>query len=105
MPIQKVRKTAVITAVMISNPEEEALVRSWLAETGQQDADLSQLISAHVWFMRDPGVNEALVYIVHPVDFLDNYEDVEEDAEEPSVEEIVAKLDAAPEGKDPFTFE
>lgn len=71
----KVSKTVETEAIKIESEEEFALVQKWLTEMGFPDSGhLSELVEAGVWFMRDPGDNEKVVYIVTPNDFEKNYQ-------------------------------
>jgi len=67
-----VRKTVLSDAILIKTLEEEAVVRAWLGELigdqGEADAlDLTDLIEADTWFMRDH--NSTIVYITSNIDF------------------------------------
>ena len=84
-----VRKIVPAEAILITTPEDEDAVRTWLAELigdpqVAQETDLTDLIDAHVWFLRDHG--STIVYIVPAADFITNYEEVNED--DPDNEEL-----------------
>lgn len=76
------RKVRLTEAVQINSEEEEKIVRQWIAESyGDEEAgksaDLEELKSKHFYFMRDKGSN--ILFLMHPADFLSDYEEVSEE--------------------------
>lgn len=87
-----IQKTVTAQAVKINSPEEDALVREWLAEMFEQGIDgispqeavelaqsqeLAPVIDAQAWFARDNG--SPVVYIIPPEQFVVNFEEISEE--------------------------
>lgn len=84
MSILKVRKTIISEAIQINSPEDEAQVREWLkeflGEATAQAANLEQLKSSRVYFMRDSG--SPIVYITGVGEFEKDYEEAFEETDD-----------------------
>lgn len=89
--ILTVQKTIETQVVQINSPEEDAVVRAWLAEMfkaqiadiTQEDAEalagdqfLTPIVEAHGYFARDKG--DSNIYIIPAPDLIKNYEEVSE---------------------------
>lgn len=80
-----VRKTRLAEAVQINTPQDEKTVRRWISEYAEdpdagETADLEELKSQHVYFMRDLG--SPIIYITASADFLNFFEEVNEAEED-----------------------
>ena len=85
MTINRVRKVVPITAVMITDETSENLVRQWLEEadpTNDHSPSIHVLTEQHLWILRD---DSGSLTLVHPADFPDDYEDIDEDDPEEAV--------------------
>ena len=92
MRILNVRKTLTTEAIQITDAESEALVRGWLKEARfSEHDDLSELIEAQVYFMRDE--KNPIVYITPEADFIHNWEEIEPaKTKEDPIEEATQEL-------------
>jgi hypothetical protein len=77
--IINVRKVRHAEALQIDSPEDEKIVRGWLAEQyGEEfaeDAEISNLIQHHAWFLRDVG--SPIVYVTSAEEFPQIFEEVD----------------------------